>query len=99
MKTYRALLPSLLLIVLWAPAAGAQGLHTDFLRTNPKFLQIFRAVVAEPSQSVVRVRSDDKDVALGVIVGADGWVLTKAFDLKGKITCRLKDGREYEAKL
>ncbi len=47
----------------------------------------------------MRVRSDAKDVALGVIVGADGLILTKAYDLKGKIICRLKDGRDFEAKI
>lgn len=76
-----------------------QGTHVDFLRSNPKFLQVFREVVAEPSESTVRVRSDAKDVALGVIVGADGLILTKAYDLKGKIICRLKDGRDFEAKI
>jgi serine protease Do len=94
--------PAPLLLALWAaaaPAAWAQGTHVDFLRSNPKFLQVFREVVAEPSHSVVRIRSDDKDLALGVIVGGDGWILTKAFDLKGKLTCRLQDGRDLDARI
>jgi serine protease Do len=68
-----------------------------FLRTNPKFLEVFRPVVASAGRSTVRVQCDDEDVALGTIVGADGWILTKASDLGGKIVCRLKDGREFEA--
>src|SRR4051812_38379590 len=46
-------------------------------RDNPRMLAAFREVVAQPSRSVVRVRADGRDVAMGTIVGADGWVLTK----------------------
>ena len=46
----------------------------------------------------MRVLSDGKEVALGAIVGADGWVLTKASELKGKLACRLKDGRLLQAR-
>jgi serine protease Do len=101
MKIHRILPAGVLLAFLWAvpTAARAQGNLADFLRTNPKFLQAFREVVAGPSEYTVRVRCDGKDTALGVIVGTDGWVLTKAFDIKGAITCRLKDGRELEAKV
>jgi serine protease Do len=94
--------PALGIVALCAtvtPPAWAQGTHVDFLRSNPKFLQAFREVVAYQSQSTVRVRSDDMDIALGVIVGADGWIVTKAFDLKGKITCRFRDGRDLEARI
>jgi serine protease Do len=100
--THHPIVSALLLTALWAaaaPSARAQGTHNDFLRSNPRFLLLFREVVAEPSQATVRIRADDKDIALGVIVGADGWILTKAFDLKGKLTCTLKDGREYDAKI
>jgi serine protease Do len=34
-----------------------------------------------------------------VPVGADGWILTKAHDLKGKITCTVRDGEEHDAKI
>ncbi len=94
--------PAFLLSVLWAataPAAWAQGWHNEFLRSNPRFTELFREVVAKPRASTVRVRADGKEVALGVVVGSDGWILTKAFDLKGKIACTLKDGREFDAKL
>jgi serine protease Do len=69
----------------------------DFSRTNPQILKAFGPVVAKPSESAVRVRCNDKDVALGVITGANGWILTKAGVLEGKVTCRLKDGRELPA--
>jgi serine protease Do len=48
---------------------------------------------------IVRIQCDGKDTCLGTIVGADGWILTKAHDLKGKITCKFSDGKLLEARL
>ncbi len=45
------------------------------------------------------VLTDGKEVALGTIVGADGWILTKASELKGTAVCKLKDGTALEAKV
>ncbi len=59
----------------------------------------FRQVVAEPSKCVVRVKCNGKDVSLGTIVGPDGWILTKASELKGPAVCRLRDGRELQARM
>ncbi len=58
----------------------------------------FRPVLADVGPCVVRVRCDGKDAALGTIVGPDGWIVTKASELKGKITCRFRDGKELEAR-
>jgi serine protease Do len=71
----------------------------DLLKSSPKILAAFRPVVAAPSQCTVRILCDDKEAALGTIVGPDGWILTKFSELKGKIVCRLKDGREFEARI
>lgn len=88
------------LVLLALPAlAAAQGKDGTFIRTNPKFLNAFREIVSKPSHSTVRVLCDGKDTALGMVVQEDGWVLTKFNDLKGKVSVKLKDGREYEAKL
>jgi serine protease Do len=82
-----------------AGSANAQQYVGDFLRTNPKVVKLFRSVVADASESTVRVKCDGKDAALGTIVAADGWIVTKASELTGKIVCRLKDGEEYPAKV
>ncbi len=83
---------------LTANVAHAQ--RDSALRSSPKVLRAFREAVARPSQSTVRVLCDGKEVALGTIVSSDGWVLTKHSEiLKGKVACRLKDGRELEARL
>src|SRR5690348_14564435 len=101
MTMVRHTLPTLGLLALLAlpGAAGAQAKINDLLRTNPRFVNAFREVVAGVRPGVVRVRCDDLDTALGIVVAADGWVLTKAHDLKRPITCRLHDGRELPAKL
>jgi serine protease Do len=71
----------------------------DFLRSSPQVMHGFAPVVAGPSLSTVRVRCDGKDAALGTITGANGWIVTKATLLRGKIACCLKDGRELPATL
>ncbi len=48
------------------------------LTDGPHVRAAFREVVAKPSHSTVRVRSGGRDVAVGGIVGPDGWILTKA---------------------
>lgn len=69
----------------------------------------FRPAIQRPLQSTVRVlykRPNGKDkekewesAALGIIVDADGYILTKASELKGdRLLCKLHDGTELEAK-
>lgn len=82
-----------------AGPAHAQRDFRDNLKSGPKVLTAFREVVAKPSQSTVRVLCDGKDAALGTVVGADGLILTKHSELKGKVTCKLRDGKELEAQL
>src|SRR5437763_503298 len=84
-------------LLAWGPAAFGQG--GSYLRSSPKVLAAFRAVVEKPSRSTVAVLCDGKQVALGTVVGADGWVLTKASQLKGAAAVKLKDGRTFDAKV
>lgn len=66
---------------------------------GPHVRAAFREVVAEPSKATVRVRADGKKVAYGAIVRADGWIVTKASQLSGEITCLLADKRRFEARI
>jgi len=59
----------------------------------------FGQVIAEAGACVVRVKCDGKDAALGTIVGPDGWVVTKASELRGPIVCRSRDGQEWVAQI
>jgi len=68
------------------------------LRDDAKVKAVFRKVVAQTAQCVVRIRCDKKDAVLGTIVGPDGWILTKASELRGRVVVRLHDGRDLEAR-
>jgi S1-C subfamily serine protease len=48
-------------------------------------------------RSVVTVYSGDKQVALGLVVAADGWIVSRAKGLSGPLGCRFADGRKLEA--
>lgn len=67
------------------------------LTDGPHVRAAFRDVVKQATESTVRVRSEGKQVALGCVVGTDGWIITKASPLSGDVTCRLKNGKTYEA--
>ena len=83
----------------WDHMLKGEAMHPDApSRNSPEVRNAFRQVVDAANQCVVRVKCDGADAALGTIVGPDGWVLTKASELKGRITCRLRDGRELEAR-
>jgi serine protease Do len=64
-----------------------------------KVTAAFRPAIAEVVKSTVQVLSDGKRSALGMVVDKDGYVVTKASELKGKLECQLIDGRRTEAKL
>ncbi len=90
---------SLAAVIFCVGITHAAQAQTEFLRSNPKFIDAFRDVVKSPSQAVVRIQCDGRDTCVGTIVGADGWILTKAHDLKGKIVCTLPDGQACEARI
>lgn len=69
------------------------------LADGPHVRIAFRQVIATARQSTVRVRTDGYNTALGAIVGAEGWILTKASRLPGAITCLLPDRRELKARI
>jgi serine protease Do len=66
-------------------------------KNNPKMLAAFRPVIARSSQSTVRVLCQEKEAALGTVVRADGYILTKASELKEPIACVLKNGKSFAA--
>jgi hypothetical protein len=53
----------------------------------------FRDAVADATRSTVRVLCDDRRTALGVVVDSEGYILTKASELSGEVTCQVF-GRE-----
>jgi serine protease Do len=91
-------LAALALLMVFGPAQ-AQPISSKHQRDGVPIRQAFREVVERPSQCTVRVRCADKDIALGTIVDAGGWILTKAGELDGPVTCRLPDGRSLAAQI
>jgi serine protease Do len=81
-----------------APLQAQDQFHKS-MRSDPKFLRLFHDVVQQSSQSIVRIQCNGLETCLGVVGASDGWVLTKAHDLTGKITCELSDGRTFDANL
>ena len=91
-----------LAILSTTPPAFAQrgrGQSEPAPRTSPKFLKAFHDSVTDASRSTVRILCDDKEVALGTIVDADGWIVTKFSELTVKPVCKLKSGIKLEAKV
>src|SRR5262245_36239420 len=96
-RVHRAWLVALLLPLLAASPALAQ--KDVPAKDSLKFLAAFRDAVRKASESTVRVRCEDKDVALGTVVSKDGFILTKASELKDKPVCKMFDGRSFDAQV
>jgi S1-C subfamily serine protease len=105
----RRILTVVALAAMWVfqgVPAGAQGPPRDHGRmrreaangkNEPAVRSAFQEVLGGASAATVRVLADGEQVALGAVVESDGYLVTKASVLKGKITCRFKDGTERTA--
>lgn len=69
-----------------------QRMHLTVLRT-------FEKVVGDAWKSTVQILHDQRQVALGIIVDADGWIVTKASEVQeyNDLQCRLGDGTRVNA--
>lgn len=72
---------------------------TSRLTDGPQVRAAFRDAIGDARRATVEVLSDGKQMAIGGVVGSDGWVLTKASQLDGALICRFDDGREFDARL
>ncbi len=91
---------------LGGPGNHAERLHEDVYTRGPTLLKSFRDATRDIRKSTVQVRRPDgKQLALGMIVGADGLVVTKFSELpresddESHIMCRLADGRDVSAEV
>lgn len=72
----------------------------EIQKNSPRVLAAFKEVLAAPGKSVVQVLAEGKQVALGTIVSADGWIVTKASLLPEKpLSVKLLDGRSFSARV
>ena len=74
-------------------------LSSHLQRDDRTVRSAFREVVAQARPFTVRVFAGDDQVALGTVVDADGFVLTKSSELYGKLSCKLADGRQLPAQI
>jgi serine protease Do len=79
--------------------AGAETLRVADWSQGSATLAQYRSIVAPARSSVVIVLNTGVAVALGTVVGAEGWVVTKASALPPDPTCRLSDGRILAAQV
>jgi len=79
----------------FAPTAYAAETKND--RGKKLLLKLFEDAATTAAEATVRVQVDGKDAALGTVVSKDGYILTKGSELKGTITCKLRDGTAYDA--
>jgi len=66
-------------------------------RESPTLKNAFRPALMAASRSVVRVRCQNKDAALGTIVSTDGFILTESTNLHESIAC-VVGGKTFIAK-
>lgn len=84
----------------WETLKAGRLVQEDLPVRDAAPVKALLAPLAAPAAAcVVQVRSDGRDAVLGTIVGPQGWVLTKASETRGRVTCKLRDGRELAARL
>jgi serine protease Do len=67
------------------------------LTDGPQVRSAFRDVVKEAAKATVSIQCDGKQLALGGVIRSDGWIITKATPLCGKLKVVAPDGRKFEA--
>lgn len=70
-------------------------------RSNFLMMRTFQEAIGNSWKSAVQILVDGEQVALGAVVGADGWIVTKASELPSgkRIICRLHDDQELEGEV
>ncbi|MHB8973068.1 MAG: S1C family serine protease [Pirellulaceae bacterium] len=72
---------------------------SEYLKTHSSIKAAYRSATGPMAKATVEVLGDGKVVALGTVVDASGFIVTKASLLEGKIACRFHEGPEMEATL
>ena len=71
----------------------------EFSKRSDDFLAVFAPLVSSASTSTVKVMNGRRQLALGTVVDSEGYILTKASELKGDVSCKFSDGRQTPAKV
>ena len=70
---------------------------TSYMKNNDQIRSLLGPTIAPAAAATVRVLGNDRAVALGTVVAADGLIVTKASQLTEKPECQLADGRKLPA--
>lgn len=96
----RTLQLSVLMILLWGVACSGwaeerspERLRKPFWTQGRETKAAFAEVVKAPRLSTVDIVDGETPLAMGVIVGKEGWILTKASQLTEGAQCKFFDGR------
>lgn len=73
--------------------------EAKYSKRSKDFVAVFEPLVSSATASTVKVMNGRRQLALGTVVDSDGYVLTKASELKGKVSCKFSDGRQASAKV
>ena len=85
----------LALVLGGTPDADAQRSRWSYpLKDSREVRDSFQAVVAPSASSTVQILCKGSPCSLGTVIGEEGWVLTKASELQGDLTCRLPGGED-----
>ena len=78
--------------------AKPEGKMSELLEDGDNLKSAFNDLAKKARHSVVRIVTGDNARVLGTVVGKDGWIVTKASELKsGDTTVTLTDGRKLKA--
>ena len=83
----------------WQHLASVEPFPPAGTRPYSMIREALASQADKSSASVVEIIVDSNQVALGTIVRADGWVITKASELTGDVKCKLLDGTLLNAEL
>ena len=101
MKKLSFFLASAILLTFVIPTSSftAERLPKEQYKSGSEIKKLLGSVIKTARQWTVKVQVEDKVRAMGTIVGADGWILTKASQIQSPVTCVLPDGKSYQAEI
>jgi serine protease Do len=89
-----------LAFLLLLPVPGFAQSREAYQKNAPRIMEAFTEVVSKANDATARVLCEGKEVALATVVGADGWLLTKASELVGEEPMvKFRDGKSLKAKI
>lgn len=91
------------LVIIASAAVHAEEprelLDSSYLPRGERVRRVFREVVDTPKHWAVRILQNGQQVALGTVVGTDGWIISKASQLMKATHVEFSDGRQLPVQM